>query len=319
VLEPLGDRGEDLAGDLPTREPVVDTSRLREIAVGARQALRDAEHGEIGQHLTHWGVGRHGALLAPRRERSGDGTPAWPERAHVLQPLPRVPRRRSADGPGEQLVARLHRPLGAPEPCELGGEAVAHVEQVRHVGRRVLALVGRQRTPQPVREAVALDRAHAQLALEQRDERGRPVADEPRSDLGVVQAAGHRADGVREHVEVLLRRVQHGEHLAVEQPAHRRHVDGERIDEHEPARPGELEERELREVRAFAVELGVERVARLVEQLVDHRLELVLAGDPPVVERRVAHVGPVTMARPERSHASMPPATFTTSMPSPAR
>ena len=60
------------------------------------------------------------------------------------------------------------------------------------------------------------------------------------------------------------------------------------------------------------MELRVHRVPRLGRQLVDQSVELVLALDPAV-----GHEGrsPSTVSRPDATHAPVPPATLTASMP----
>ena len=75
---------------------------------------------------------------------------------------------------------------------------------------------------------------------------------------------GHGAAGQVEHLEVLV-----GRRAARRRPgpsrisAKRRDVDGQRVDQGQAVAPGELHQRELREVGALAVELGVDRVGRL--------------------------------------------------------
>ena len=91
---------------------------------------------------------------------------------------------------------------------------------------------------------------------------------------------GHAADGVGEHVEVLLGGVQHGDGVGVEQLGEQLRVDGERVDEGDAAGPGDLDQRQAREVGALAMELGVEGVSRLDDELVDEIEEVDLVVDP---------------------------------------
>ncbi len=86
----------------------------------------------------------------------------------------------------------------------------------------------------------------------------RPV--KPGRDLGVEEVGRHGAALELEDLEVLVGGVQHGDLRAPQDLGERRHVDRQRIDEHELARPGQLHQGELREVGALPVELGVERV-----------------------------------------------------------
>ncbi len=94
-----------------------------------------------------------------------------------------------------------------------------------------------------------------------------------------------------EDVEVLLRGVDHAERVAGEEPAELGHVEVERVDQDQflllvraLGPPGDLDQCELREVRALSMELGVEGVARHLEQLVDEFDEPVLAVDPAEVD-----------------------------------
>ena len=122
-----------------------------------------------------------------------------------------------AGRPRAQLVERLDRPGEPAALDQLGIDVVLEVEQVAHVGGGVLLLVGRQRPVQPVGQPVALGRALPELTADELDQRRRRVADEPGGDLGVVDHPGNAADGVGEHVEVLLGGVQHGDGVGVEQ------------------------------------------------------------------------------------------------------
>ena len=123
---------------------------------------------------------------------------------------------------------------------------------------------------------------------------------------------GIAAHGVGEHVEVLLGGVEHGHRLGLEQLGQQAGVGGERVDEGDAAGPGELDERQLGEVRALPVELGVDRVPRLCDELVDE-------GRECRRRRRSSgrHEGgsPPTSPRPDSIHAIVPPATFTASSP----
>jgi hypothetical protein len=139
---------------------------------------------------------------------------------------------------------------------------------------RVFLLRAGERSTEPVREPVAFRRGLAELALHEHDEGRRGVTDEARRDLGVVEVPGHGADGVGEHVEVLLGGVQHGKRVGLEQLPEQSWINRERVDEGDVGIavrivPCELDERELREVRAFAMELGVDRVPGQADKLVD--------------------------------------------------
>jgi hypothetical protein len=125
-----------------------------------------------------------------------------------------------------------------------------------------------------------------------------------------------------EHVEILLCGVDHTQRIGREQLLERCDVDRERVDQHEflpvGAAPSDLDERELRKVRALAVELGVEGIAGRGEQCLDEVVEIALSVDP--ARRRCVRQSPaapdpapVTTSKPAPVHAIIPPATFTTS------
>ena len=183
---------------------------------------------------------RHAATACATARRPGA------QRADVLQLRPRVVGIGRRGRLGQQLGARVVDPV---EPAELGqpgGEAVVRFEQVRHVGRCVLALIDGERTAQPVGEPVALGRADAELALQQGDQRRCAVAHEAARDLRVEQASRHASGGVREHVEILLRRVKDCQRVGLEETIERPYVDGQRVDEHQLAGPRQLQQRQLR-------------------------------------------------------------------------
>ena len=147
---------------------------------------------------------------------------------------------------------------------------------------------------------------------------GRAVAEEPGGDLGVDQVPGHDAARPLEDLEVLAGRVHDARRLAVEQAPQRGDVDDERVDEHDLVPGGQLQEGELRVVGALAVELGVERVGIDARRLVDEGGELSLGVDPAEAGfRGPGRYGsiPVDTGSPASTHAVVPPATFTASMP----
>ena len=63
--------------------------------------------------------------------------------------------------------------------------------------------------------------------------------------------------------------MEYGEGVGVHERPERGEVDGERIDQHEFAWPGDLDQGDLGPIRAFAVKLRVEGVPGLTEQLLD--------------------------------------------------
>ena len=192
------------------------------------------------------------------------------------------------------------------------------LEQVGDVAGGVLALGLGQRPAKPVGEAITLGRVDAELAVQDRHQRRRAVPEEAPRHLSVEEHAGHGADCVGQHVEVLLGCVEHGLRIGLEEPAHDADVDGQRIDQDQLVVPGELHERQRREVRALAMELGVDRVGGLGGDFVDDGVEIGLAVDPAMRSNDrfgCAHASPVAYSRPDRIHAVVPPSTLTASIP----
>src|SRR5215207_2861894 len=116
-----------------------------------------------------------------------------------------------------------------------------------------------------------------------------------------------------EHVEVLLGSVEHSLRLRFEQAPKRADVDRQRIDQHQLVAPSQLHQRQGREVRALAMELGVDRIAGLLHQRVDDQFEIDLLVDPDVAASRGhlgAHADPVASSRPDNDHALVPPYTL---------
>ena len=216
---------------------------------------------------------RTGVSLAAA-SRSRHAATAWAtarargaQRAGVLQLHPRRHRVGGAGRAGAQLLARLLGPPQAPERRQLGDEAVLQLEQRRRRRRRRTPAgpsVSGRRSQSVSRSPLAGVMPSSPCSSD--DQRRRAVADEAGGDLGVEQARRDRADGVGEHVEVLLGGVGDGDGRALEQPGQRRRVDRQRVDQHEAAGPGDLHQREAREVGLLAVELGVDGVAGLGDQ-----------------------------------------------------
>ena len=180
-----------------------------------------------------------------------------------------------------------------------------------HVARRVLALGLGEGAAQPIGEPVALRHLELELALHERHQRRRAVAHEPRRHLGVEEVGGDRPAGAGQHVEVLLGGVEHRHRRALQQRHQPLRLAGQGIDEGDPGRPGDLHEGETREVRAFAMELGVERVARLDRHLGHEVGQRLVRVDPAVVQDG----GSTSVSRPLSCQASVPPATLITSNP----
>ena len=103
----------------------------------------------------------------------------------------------------------------------------------------------------------------AELALQQRHQRRRAVADESGRDLGVEQPLRDRPDGVGQDVEVLLGGMGDGQGGEANSRGQGRRIEGQGSIS-TAARPGQLDEGEAGEVRPLPVELGVDGVTRLL-------------------------------------------------------
>jgi hypothetical protein len=172
-------------------------------------------------------------------------------------------------------------------------QPLVQVEEVLHVGGGVLALAVAQGPPEPVGQTVTLGWRDPDLALQQRHQRRGAVADEAGRQLGVEHLRRYRTDRMGEHVEILLCGVDHTQRIGREQLLERCDVDRERVDQGEflpvGAAPSHLDERELRKVRALAVELGVEGIAGRGEQCLDEVVEIALSVDPARDDASVSH------------------------------
>ena len=179
---------------------------------------------------------------------------------------------------------------------------------MRNIAGGIRFLIVGERPTQPVGEPIALGDGDLEFALQQAGQRWRSVANKTGSELGVEETLWHCATRMSEHIEVLLRGVQHALRVALEQRAQRGDIDCQRIDQSGSAGPRELSKRKLWVIGALAMELGIERVTRLGHQDIDEIKQLVLRGDP-----LIGHEGesPATVSRPLWIHAIVPPATLT--------
>ena len=142
--------------------------------------------------------------------------------------------------------------------------------------------------------------------------------DEPRKPAASWvsnRRAGHGAADGEQDLEVLAGGVDDGQAGSVEQLGHRRDVDGEGVDEDDLVVPGELHEGELGEVRALAVELGVERPDLDVAEPVEQVGQGGVVGDDGRFRTAQAGASPVSTGKPASIQASVPPTTFMASTP----
>ena len=160
-------------------------------------------------------------------------------------------------------------------------ELLAQLEQMGNIGRRVRALLLGQRTREPVGEAVAFGEPHAELRGDEVRQRRRAVAHEAGGELRVEQHSGHGSAAAAQHLEVLLRGVEHPDAVAVEELRERPDVDRERIDQRDEVGHSQLHERDLRVVGALTVEFGVERIGGRGGHVLDDFGECFVGGDPP--------------------------------------
>ena len=276
------DRRKNLLGDRSACVPFIHPTRLREIVERVRLLLGDAQNGEVGKHLTNRDVHAHRPPLAPCRQCPRHAAGTRLEDPHILDLHPRLIGIGSAHGASAEFLAGLGDPRESAHRCELRVEPVGELQEVGDVAGRIITLIVTERSPQPVGETVTLRCRHLQLALQQRHQRRCAVAEESGRELRVVEPLGNAAAGMGEHVEILLSSVQNRQPRRLEQPSHRSEIDCHRIDDRDLVLRRELDEGQLGEVRALAMELGVECVPRLAAQPIDQRFELRLRVDPGV-------------------------------------
>ena len=125
--------------------------------------------------------------LAPGRHALRHGPGPRAQRLGVLQLQPGQLGRRRPGRPRPQLLARLFHPRPAAQRCSSADRRSCSCSSHATSDSAYAFWAVRQRPPQPVREPVTLGRRDAQLALQERRERRRPVAHEPSRDLCVEQ------------------------------------------------------------------------------------------------------------------------------------
>ena len=182
-------------------------------------------------------------------------------------------------------VALVERPLEPAECLQALGQDRAQLQEMGDVALRVGDLAFADRSDQPVRQAVGLGKRPAEHLVDQTGERGRRHAQEAGDDLGVEDGGGDGAARRLQHVEVLERCVGDRRAGSAEEGGQWFGVYGERVDQRHLVRPGDLDERQVGDVRALRVELGVEGVVLLAGDRGD---ELVEAGAVDHHDRRRA-------------------------------
>ena len=217
----LGDRGEMLAADAARggaarRRPRAWASSSS--VVGWRWAMprmaRSGSTWRTGVSVAAASRSRHAATAWATARARGRS-----ERASFSL-SPRHARGRSPRSAGGAAPRTRPRPSSSrPSAPQLGDQAVVQLEQdaTSAAAYSHWASVSGRRSQSVSRSPLAGD--DAELALQQRRQRRRAVADEAGGDLGVEQPRRDRPDGVGQHVEVLLGGVGDGEGRAGEQPA----------------------------------------------------------------------------------------------------
>ncbi len=283
----------------------VDVPHRLELAARRRGAVRDRDHGEVGQHEPGRLVELLRTPLPPCRDALRHAALAPPQLARMLQPPPRLlghdGRARATEQDGELLL----RPLEAPRRLQPLREQLPQLEEVGHVARRVAALRVGERAARPVGQLVALLEADPEQTLDEREQRRRAEADEARGELGVEDGAGRQAARPLQHLQVLVGSVEHGDAVAGEHAGERGDVDGQRVDQRDRVVPGDLEQGEMRVVAPLAVELGVDPVLGRVDELVDEALQLGTGRDELVLDLLCLRAAPgAARPLPARRHLS---------------
>ncbi len=251
------------------------SSRLRAAGVARRRRAqgRTAHSGRDVERLR--------SVLAPRRDLLRDSSPGAAQLARTLD----APPRGVGVGAGADALAPFFAFVGRPNEAahlvEGFHELVVQRQQVLNVGGRVGALLDAQRPARPVGEAVALGEPGAEQLLDGRRQRRRAHPDEARRDLCVEQRASARCRtrvrGSRDPDRRRARPCSPGPASTSPSGSGRRSAD-----RRARCPPGHAIwiEREVRPVRALAVELGVERVTGFVGERPDELGQLRRSIDP---------------------------------------
>jgi len=250
-----------------------------EVCPALRRPVGDRRQREVGEHESNGPVERLSTPLAPRRHRLGDTPFGTAQLTRLAQLPPGLLRDEGQARSLEEGGALLLGPAEPPARREPVGDHAMELDEVGDVVRRVLALLCAERPARPVRQLVALLEAQPQQLLDERDERGRRQAEEPRRELRVEKPRRGGAARPFEDLEVLVGGVDDGQSRTGKHGGEGRDVDGERVDERDPAVPGDLKEGQPGEVAPLTVELGVERVLVGAPELVDESAERDLVGD----------------------------------------
>ena len=191
--------------------PPVDAAGGTQLVAVARRPLRQGEEAEVRQHHAAGPVGLGRGALAPRRHFLRHGAGAARHAPDVAELPPRLFGDAGRRAVAQHLVALAERPLQASQRPQPLGEHVAQLQQVGDVVEGVGDLAVRDGPDQPVREPVGLGQRDAEHLVDQAGQRRCGEAEEPGDDLGVEDGGGDGPAGRHEHVEVLRRRVGHGD------------------------------------------------------------------------------------------------------------
>src|SRR5437763_10869447 len=219
---------------------MVDAADRRELFSSARRPVDDAGKREIRQYEPRWDVEGRSGSLSPRGDCLRDTARPTAQLARALDAPPRRfwPRPcPNFDAPPFALVERPRQPACFFESLD---KAVVQREEGGHVGSGVHAPFIGKWSPRPVCEPVALPEPYGEHAVGQRGERWAAEADERRRNLGVEEAGGTPTAGPFEDCQILISRVRHHPGLACKQLSERMQIEGERVDESDPAVPRDL-------------------------------------------------------------------------------
>ena len=134
----------------------VETAHPLQVRYGSRGPLRHSHHPQVRQDVTDRNVDLCGPSFTPGGHRACDVPRMTPELPCLLDPLPGIFRNAPPSLTLEHLPALLFRPRQSAVSGQPGDLAVMDLQQVGHVGGRIVHLRTGQRPRQPVGEAVPL-------------------------------------------------------------------------------------------------------------------------------------------------------------------
>ena len=200
-----------------------------------------------------------------------------------LEPLPGVFRVGIVGRARGEDFHLLVEPMGAAFALQLGLEMQIDVDEMRHVGQRIVELLVRQRPVAPVGETRGFVQLRAGNLLDELVI-GDAVAEaaDHRRHLCVEQRMRHEVAEVDDDLDVLARGVKDLHHLLVaHQAEERRQIDArrQRIDQRRRAGRRHLDQAQHRPERGLADEFGVDGDEIGLFEGCDRCFEFLLGGD----------------------------------------